>query len=34
MYIKREAFMLEFFAYQTAGGTIGFTSGLARADFA
>ena len=33
MYIRREAFMLEFFAYETMGGTIGFTSGLARADF-
>jgi len=33
MYIKREAFLLEFFAYQTAGGTIGHTGGLARADF-
>lgn len=34
MYIKREAFMLEFFAYQTGGGAIGNTSGIARADFA
>jgi hypothetical protein len=33
MYIKREAFMLEFFAYETTGGAIGNTSGLARADF-
>ena len=33
MYIKREAYMLEFFAYQTKGGTIGHTGGLARADF-
>ena len=33
MYIKREAYMLEFFAYETAGGTIGHTSGLARANF-
>lgn len=33
MYIKREAFMLEFFAYQTAGGSIGHSGGLARADF-
>lgn len=33
MYIRREAFMLEFFAYQTSGLTIGHTSGLARADF-
>ncbi len=34
MYIKRDAYMLEFFAYQTAGGTIGHSAGLARADFA
>jgi hypothetical protein len=34
MYIKREAFMLEFFAYQTSGGSIGHSGGLARADFA
>lgn len=33
MYIKREAFMLEFFAYETLGGTIGHTSGLTRVDF-
>lgn len=33
MYIRREAYMLEFFAYETMGGTIGHTSGLARADF-
>jgi hypothetical protein len=33
MYIKREAFMLEFFAYETMGAAIGNTSGLARADF-
>tara|TARA_Y100001938_G_scaffold120883_1_gene168023 strand:- start:13030 stop:13956 length:927 start_codon:yes stop_codon:yes gene_type:complete len=33
MYIKREAYMLEFFAYETAGGTIGHTSGIARANF-
>jgi len=33
MYIKREAYMLEFFAYQTAGGSIGHVGGLARADF-
>lgn len=33
MYIKREAFMLEFFAYETTGGSIGHTGGLARADF-
>lgn len=34
MYIRREAYMLEFFAYQTSGATIGHTSGLTRADFA
>lgn len=34
MHVKREAFMIEFFAYETIGGSIGFTSGLARADFA
>ncbi len=33
MYIKREAYLLEFFAYETMGGTIGHTGGLARADF-
>lgn len=33
MYIRREAFMLEFFAYETLGGTIGHTSGLSRVDF-
>lgn len=33
MYIRREAYMLEFFAYQTSGATIGHTSGLTRADF-
>lgn len=33
MYIRREAFMLEFFAYETLGGAIGHTSGLARVDF-
>lgn len=33
MYIRREAYMLEFFAYETMGGTIGHTSGLARVDF-
>ena len=33
MYIRREAYMLEFFAYETMGGTIGHTSGLTRADF-
>ena len=34
MYIRREAFMLEFFAYQTMGGSIGHSGGLARVDFA
>jgi hypothetical protein len=33
MYIRREAYMLEFFAYETMGGTIGHTSGLTRVDF-
>ena len=33
MYMRREAYMLEFFAYETMGGTIGHTSGLARIDF-
>ena len=34
MHIKREAFMIEFFAYETLGGSIGHTGGLARVDFA
>lgn len=33
MFIERKAFMLEFFSYETIGGAIGHTSGLARADF-
>lgn len=33
MYIRREAYMLEFFAYETNGATLGHTSGLAAADF-
>lgn len=33
MYIRREAYMLEFFAYETNGCSLGHTSGLARADF-
>jgi hypothetical protein len=33
MYIKREAYMLEFFAYETLGGALGNYSGLARVDF-
>jgi hypothetical protein len=34
MYIRREAYMLEFFAYQTCGGSIGHSGGIARVDFA
>jgi hypothetical protein len=34
MYVKREAYMLEFFAYETIGATIGNTSGVAKAVFA
>jgi hypothetical protein len=33
MYIRREAYMLEFFAYETNGASLGHTSGLALADF-
>lgn len=33
MYIRREAYMLEFFSYQTSGATLGHTNGLARTDF-
>lgn len=33
MYIRREAYLLEFFAYELLGGAIGHTSGLARVDF-
>lgn len=33
MYIRREAFMLEWFSYQTGGGAFGHTNALARADF-
>ena len=33
MYIRREAFMIEFFAYQTTGASIGNSAGVARADF-
>lgn len=33
MYIRREAYMFEFYAYETLGGAIGHTSGLARIDF-
>lgn len=33
MYIRREAFMLEFFSYGTFGGAIGHIGGLGRVDF-
>jgi hypothetical protein len=33
MYIRREAYMLEFFAYETCGGTLGHTGGLAHVEF-
>jgi hypothetical protein len=33
MYIRREAYMLEFFAYETLGATIGNTSAVARVDY-
>lgn len=33
MYIKREAYFIEFFAYESLGGSIGHTSGLARVDY-
>jgi len=33
LYIRREAYMLEYFAYQTSGGSFGHTNGLARVDF-
>jgi hypothetical protein len=33
MYIKREAWMLEFFAYETIGSSFGHTGGLCRIDF-
>ena len=33
MHIKREAYMLEFFAYETVGATIGHVGGLAKATF-
>lgn len=33
MYIKREAWMLEFFAYETIGSAFGHTGGLCRIDF-
>lgn len=34
MYIDRKAYMLEFFAYETLGGSIGNTNSIARVDFA
>lgn len=34
MYIRREAFMIEWFTYQTSGASIGHTGGITRADFA
>lgn len=33
MYIRREAYMLEFFAYETLGGSIGHTSSVCRVDW-
>jgi hypothetical protein len=33
MYIKREAYLLEFFAYETIGGSLGHYNGLARVAF-
>lgn len=33
MYIRREAYMLEFFAYETSGATLGHTGGLAHIHF-
>lgn len=33
LFIKREAFMIEYFAYETTGGAIAHVGGLARADF-
>ena len=33
MYIRREAYFIEFFAYESLGGTIGHTSGLSRVNF-
>jgi hypothetical protein len=34
MFIRQEAFMLEFFSYENSGATLGHIAGLARADFA
>lgn len=33
MYIRREAYMLEFFAYETMGATLGHSGGLAHIEF-
>jgi hypothetical protein len=33
MYVKRDFYMLEFFAYQTLGSTLGHSAGLVRVDF-
>jgi hypothetical protein len=33
LYVKREAFMLEFFAYEEIGGSIGNVASVTRADF-
>ncbi len=33
MYIKREAFLLEFFAYETIGGALGHFNGLGHVFF-
>ena len=30
MWIKKEAYLLEFYAYQTAGASIGNTNGVAK----
>lgn len=34
MFVERKAFMIEFFSYETIGGGLGHTGGLARVDFA
>jgi hypothetical protein len=33
MYIRREAYLIEFFSYQTSGCSLGHNGGVARADF-
>lgn len=33
MYIRREAYMLEFFSYESLGGSLGHSGGLSRSDF-